>query len=483
MATKITLYKSYVDGQGAGASSYIQYPQHLDADHTAIEGLLDQVVDELTGLKGPNTLIGLDLTQINNDDGPYGTVLSGVIGEHSLWPTINGGDASLLDVAPGQAVVSSNRVAIPSGVQLDGAVLGGSPTTGYVAITSTGVITLESAADQKDMDIASMTWNGSIFTGTATQECEIFVDGDDLNLCLDRAAVGGATKTLPATDFRFLANRIGEIERLLAGIKTQLEGSTALGAIGFGGAVGSPGLMLTDGTTYDLTSGLYRPAANVLGVTISGTELLRFLATALRANADGSNANPFFSWVADDDTGMYRIDENRLGFATNALLRAELDAEGNLDLPTNSRVQGLETTFRDMTDSGSGHILEFTDADAYDIGDWHDVATNPEDEEFDCPTGGSGNYHLLFEFEFETGTATTHDVELYIMKNGSTIGTHEIATFKRRLVVNEDCAGSLSTYDDLVGGTDIIRVVARHVSTGAVNFGLNEYKLTITKVA
>ena len=401
MAQTLNLYKSYVDGQGVGASSYIQYTQHLDADHTAIETSVNQLVSEVTGLKGPNTLLGLDLAQINDAAGPYGARLEGVLGQHSLRVVINGGDPTRLDVAAGQAIVSNLRVAIGSGIALYGS---GGAGTRWVAITQGGTISLETAAGAKDLDVASVAWNGAQFTGSVTQLAEIFADGDDSNLALDRAAVGGATKTFPATDFRSLANRLAEIERLLAAIKTPLEGATNLGPIAFGGAAGTPGLVLSDGSTYDLTTGLFRAATNVLGIAISGTELLRCLATALRANADGSNAAPFWSWVTDPDSGLYRIAANRIGLATNALLGFELSDYQQPTSPTAFRFR-VTTTDDTLSSSATPSAIEM-DTEVTDVGGWGAAPS----ESWTVPTGGAGFYVLTGHLYFDESTSATPNV-------------------------------------------------------------------------
>jgi hypothetical protein len=187
------------------------------------------------------------------------------------------------------------------------------------------------------------------------------------------------------------------------------------------------------------------------------------------------------TWVGDASTGIFPTADNKLEFRTDNVIRLELDAEGNVDLPTNSRVQGVETTFRDLV-SGGQDTLEFTDVDTFDIGDWHDHTANPADEAFTVPAGCDGTYHLLFEFEWEAATEAA-DAALYIMLGGNTIGTHDIARWRRTLVAADECTGAISTYA-VLAAADVINVDALVTTGGATpNMGLDQYQLSIIKVA
>ena len=83
-------------------------------------------------------------------------------------------------------------------------------------------------------------------------------------------------------------------------------------------------------TTFDdLFSGLYFPAANTVGLSTDGT--LRFSVSDLVVKTtlpiwgeNGFASAPAYSFTNDSDTGMFRISENLLGFATSAIERLRI---------------------------------------------------------------------------------------------------------------------------------------------------------------
>jgi len=501
MATTLSLLKDFATGNASGdIANYFTYANDLDTDFTAIEATVNQLIAELLAVQGPNAALFAEVLGLN-DAGAYGPLQDGVVGQHSYEVAI-GVPTTELDVATGVAIVNGIKVQLATPMSIVGP--GGASAWHYVALDANGIPSIEVLPGQQALDVARVQWTtgapGS-YGGTIFQEAEIFFDGDEYAEMRRRPKTGDVTTpTFPARNasggppitvnaFRLFASRIRDIENILAGVKVGAEGGDTLGAIVAAGSAAAPGIASLYSGTYYLGTGIFPAGANVLGVSIAGTELLRFLASAVRANADGAVGAPFFSWVADPDTGMYRIGANELGIATAGALRVGLDPNGNIDLPTNARVQGSRTAFHDLTNN-TATTLVFNAADSWDIGNgmdtWHNAGGgSPGDQEFTVPTGCDGLYHLLLEFDWEAATAAEHNLELYIMLNGVTIGANNIADWSTLAwggTLLEGAEGSFGTYRMLAAG-DVIRAVGRQNSAGAVNHGLDNYRLSIVKVA
>jgi hypothetical protein len=96
------------------------------------------------------------------------------------------------------------------------------------------------------------------------------------------------------------------------------------------GTAASPSLHFTN----DADTGLYRPAANTLGISVSGTQVAYFDTDGLTIPNDGVAAggsfhgangnanNPTFSFSSDQDTGIYRHGTNELGFTIGGTEKA-----------------------------------------------------------------------------------------------------------------------------------------------------------------
>lgn len=396
MASTLSLLKSFATGQGAGISNYFTYANDHDSNYTAIEATVNQLVAEVSGLQGPDAgMARLILVQNDLAGNPSS---QGVIGQHSYSVSINGGDPTQLLVEAGQAVLANTVVQLPSQAVLTGS--GGSGTR-WVALDANGIPSLETAVGLQQMDVATVTWNGSQFTsGTITQLAEIYFDGDDYDLMLDRPEAGDSgTPTFPATDFRNVAHRLEEIENLLVGVKVPVEGTTNLGAIAFGGSAAAPGLVTSDGSTYEVDTGFYRAAADQIGASIAGTQLLRLVAGQLLANADGSAGSPFFGWGTDAGLGMYRIGPDRLGFTSNSVLGLELSAEQHVDSPTQPRFH--VRTASAHSHAGAGIEALSFDTEITDVGGWGAAPTAT----WTVPTGGDGFYLLTANVHFDESSA------------------------------------------------------------------------------
>ena len=97
------------------------------------------------------------------------------------------------------------------------------------------------------------------------------------------------------------------------------------------GTVALPGI--TFGSDPD--SGVYRIAANNLGIAANGAKVLDISATGLGVvgtilNGDGTVSLPGFSFTSDTDCGFYRIGANNIGFAIGGVKVLDFSANGIL---------------------------------------------------------------------------------------------------------------------------------------------------------
>ena len=80
----------------------------------------------------------------------------------------------------------------------------------------------------------------------------------------------------------------------------------------------------------DTTTGIYRPTANEIGFTCSGTERFRIRTSEIVAKlpiaaSDGTASSPSYYFENDRLKGMYNTGTHSLGFSTNSTLRFSID--------------------------------------------------------------------------------------------------------------------------------------------------------------
>jgi hypothetical protein len=129
------------------------------------------------------------------------------------------------------------------------------------------------------------------------------------------------------------------------------------------GTAASPSLHFTN----DADTGIYRPADNTLGISVSGTQIAYFDANGLTIpsagvvaggsfhGANGNANNPTFSFSSDQDTGMYRHGTNELGFTVGGTQKAVLTST-TFTVTPNLVGSGSGTFGGNLTVSGSGTI-------------------------------------------------------------------------------------------------------------------------------
>lgn len=339
MASKLNpgvdYFEDFDTGQGGGVQNYVTYHTDLKTNFAALRARVNAMIDELSAMQAPNAAAIFDLLRVNDADGPLGKVSLGVVGEHSYRTAIKGGDATRLTVQEGQALVP-DRVELVGDVELVGS--GGSGTR-WVAIDSGGIPSLQTSAGQKALDVASVNWSGSAFTGAVAQLAEVLLDGDDYAAM--RRTDGHATAGVPTHTHRSVADRIANLERLMRGVTASAEsGGPALGRAALvRGSAAAPGLILTDGSTYDATSGLYRKGADDLGIAIGGVQVANVDSNGLTLAAGKRGAT---AWGASTPTWLSTGTNPSIGNGSIALRYFQF---GKLVVCTFNATFGSTTTY------------------------------------------------------------------------------------------------------------------------------------------
>jgi hypothetical protein len=259
------------------------------------------------------------------------------------------------------------------------------------------------------------------------------MSGDDWVELSDATGLG-STDTFTAKLFDEPAHRLNRVERLLSGFV--LDTSPTPEAIGPvvipGGSAATPGWVLGDGNTNrDLTS------------------------------------------------GFYRIGADRLGYAAAGVLALEVDATGQLDLPLNFRVKGRRTLTQTLTGASGLVDVDFTAADDFDIGLWHDPGGGSP-EAFVVPTGGNGTYVITAAIEWAPAVTNRRDIRVEVQLNTTLITGGQSSA---RLEIDEDHASTVTVVSVLAAG-NTVRVQASHDDVdGALGLDIIDATLSIVKLA
>lgn len=321
MATKIPIgtsayYTDFAGGQGGGAGSYYTYAEDLDTDFLLLRQTINQMIDEISAVSGPNATTALDLVLWDDVDNPISAaeLNFGVVGAASYEVSVEGGGT--LKIKKGQAFVLGQKVTLIA--DMTGVTSSGGAGTRWVAIDANGAVYIETAASGRALDIASVYWNGSQFVAPVTHLAEVFFDGDSWAEIRDRAVTPGIA-SLAAYTFRRGAERIRAMELFLSGHNTGAEGEAIAGPLVIlPGTEGNPALILGNGTsTFDTTSGWYRPGADVWGYSGAGSLLLSLMATGLVFAQLGDAAGPILRHTGG--AGLYFLNSGvEVGIACGA---------------------------------------------------------------------------------------------------------------------------------------------------------------------
>ncbi len=231
------------------------------------------------------------------------------------------------------------------------------------------------------------------------------------------------------------------------------------------GVVGAPTLYFAG----DTTSGIYRPAANQIGISISSVQQGFWSSGGLRMK-DGSAALPSINGSGFTTTGVF-WDSGGFGIAVGAALVAKFTTEGHLDLPLQPRVRVANTNSA-RADSATLTDVTFSAAnEQYDVGGWHaDGAA-----EFIVPTGADGTFHAIVTAVFDQDNDGVRRVVL--MFDGVIVAEDIRADVDTAAPVHINLAAEL----DLVA-TDVIKIQASTTHGGGGTLDA-DFTLSIRKVA
>lgn len=521
MTADVSLLRSFVDGQGAGAGTYVTYDADLDFNFTAIQAAINGLNAEFRAFSGQNSALIYDLTQT-------ASIQTGFVGAGSFTTSFISGNTTLR-VTKGEALTASGRIAATAAnTDLVGS---GSSGTRYATLMTTGVITLQSSASQGALDLYSVNWNGASFdTATLTRlpgtgANNLIVDADDFQAArIQENYNQSGSAVLPSFTYDQISKRIDDIVRVMgARLTSSVTTGTppTLRAMALGGSVGTAGLMTSDGTTYDTTTGLYRQAANSLGVTVQGVEAIRFVGgssqpqglwragTALgtppsayagdidngfgyisadyhRAIAGGVSCmewrtvggvpktlvplgvvgNPSLSYVGDENTGTYSPGADQHAVATAGVQAQLWNANQQRTSATQFRCSVNQSGTQSLNNNTYTALL--FNAEDFDVAAMHDTGTNTD--RITIPTGGGGLYSVGGYVTFNEssagggGVANVGQRGVQVTVNGTVV---------EELLVNAALAGDtkLPVPACLVNvvATDIVRVTGFQNCGGTMN--------------
>ncbi|WP_233881935.1 hypothetical protein [Tenacibaculum piscium] len=224
------------------------------------------------------------------------------------------------------------------------------------------------------------------------------------------------------------------------------------GSIFFAGAVGKPTENNTQLSWDDINKKLY--VGNPFNISDTNKLTVNGTARAIRfRSSNGTVGNPAFKFSDDNNTGMYRIGEDNLGFSTNGTNALAIDATQNISIPKNLSVTG---TYADTNgDAGTtGQILSSTATGT----DWID---NPALNNW-LTTGNSGTTTINF-------LGTTDDKKMQIRSNNI-----PLLEFGRRQTL-----GLTQSYPDYTDDNQSVVHIRGNNGVSALQFessGANFYK-------
>ncbi len=159
MATKVDLLKSFSTGQGiaGGLPNYVNYPTDHDGNYTALEATVNQMIDELNGLRALDTTIAVDALL------PSGVAV-GRFNQNAARITV------VLDTPPSITVTSgkiyaAGRVIEITGASFDEAALDAAAITPtdnlFLNADETGLLALSEVASNATFDLMTFTYNSA----------------------------------------------------------------------------------------------------------------------------------------------------------------------------------------------------------------------------------------------------------------------------------------------------------------------------------
>jgi hypothetical protein len=386
--------------EASDIDDYLNYALDHSSNYVEIRDKFNILVDEVNALGGSGALVNFDLVGTDSAGTPGGVRTTGLVGAHSYAVTINGGDASFLDVAAGVAIINGRqRVQSVSPVSLDGAAATPIVGVNYVALDVNGQASIQTGAGAKSLDVASAVWDaGGFFTSVTRFESSgdqvsgdqflatIMPDGDAHREFLFRPNIGSSWQD---KNYYRPVDRVLAIERILAGITTDGDGH-AIGPLALDAA------WLAAGVVKHERGGLEFDASGVVDGdfivgTGTGTMGLESGATVRTTIGLGLTDTPSFTrlglGIFASGTASEMLLLSRAGDAEVILIdtggaRVELTAAGTGRLATNSAHDlelyrgGVAAGDMRMALDGDGGLLQTAGSDT--VFDWENNSGTPQ---------------------------------------------------------------------------------------------------------
>jgi hypothetical protein len=380
-------------------TNYLNYALDHSSNYVEIRDKFNILVDEVNALGGSGALVNFDLVGTDSAGTPGGVRTTGLVGAHSYAVTINGGDASFLDVAAGVAIINGRqRVQSVSPVSLDG--VAATPIVGvnYVALDVNGQASIQTGAGAKSLDVASAVWSGSIWTSVTRFEnsgtqvsadqflSTIMPDGDAHREFLLRPNIGSSW--IDKNYYRPV-DRMLAIERILAGLTTDGDGH-AIGPLALDAAWLAAGVVKHERGGLEFDASAVADGDFIVGIS-AGSMGLESGATARTTIGLGLTDTPSFTrlglgiFASGTDSEMLLL--SRAGDAEVILIdtggaRVELTAAGTGRLATNSahdlglyRGGVAADDLRVLLDADGG-LMQTADSDT--VFDWANNSGTPQ---------------------------------------------------------------------------------------------------------
>ena len=223
MANDLLLLKSFVDGQGVGASNYFVYASDHDSNYTEIETGFNQLNAEVKAFAGENSVLIFDIITA-----PVAGRATGFIDVTSFQPTSFLSGDTQFNIPPGVALTAVGRRETNVSFLFTGS---GGAGPRFFALQENGTITQETLAAQGVMDLYSVTWDGAMFTTATELRLETIIPGGE-DLFDQQTVTGVSGGAIPPQTHDSIANRFENIERALNGLRTNVvPGGPAIGPV------------------------------------------------------------------------------------------------------------------------------------------------------------------------------------------------------------------------------------------------------------
>ena len=216
----------------------------------------------------------------------------------------------------------------------------------------------------------NLSWSGNTLNATGGGVASNSLDFDEfvVNMTLDQ------NHTVASGGFRlnFTGGGLGVKSGGTLNTPFEVGGIASISTLYVGnGTAAAPSVTFAN----DTNTGIYNVAANQLGFSVNGAQVLRFttVSTIFSQRADhidGSVGGPGITFATDSNTGIYRIADDTLGFSTGGVQRASISAsrwEFNVGASVSGKffVNGLSAGAAGDDDvCMSATTNEFTDAGA-----------------------------------------------------------------------------------------------------------------------